>query len=96
MWSELITKEFYRQGDMEKQRQLPVSPFCDRDKDDIIQSQTGFFSYVVLPFFEVATTLICLDVAVNDQVQRNAEHWSALAAESKSPESAPPQSATDS
>jgi len=52
-WTELISQEFFLQGDQEKQQGLPVSMLCDRDKEDRPKSQIGFINFVVKPCFEV-------------------------------------------
>ena len=38
--------QFFRQGDAEKLRGLPVSPLFDRDKQGVTKSQIGFFDIV--------------------------------------------------
>ena len=38
-WVELLSEEFWRQGDLEKEKNLPVSFLCDREKVNIPQSQ---------------------------------------------------------
>ena len=40
-WSGQICSEFYRQGDFERQLQLPVTPMCDRYKASMAKIQTG-------------------------------------------------------
>lgn len=56
-WTVLICEEFFRQGDLEKAANLPVSMFCDRETTNIAkvvhrQSQAGFLKNLVLPLFE--------------------------------------------
>ena len=55
-WSARVMDEFFRQGDTEMDRGLPVSPFMDRERTDIAQAQAGFISVLIQPFFEVQTT----------------------------------------
>lgn len=40
-WVALLEEEFFRQGDMEKAHNLPVSPLFDRNKPGITKSQVG-------------------------------------------------------
>ena len=40
-WSELICSEFYRQGDFERQLNLPVTPICNRYEASMAKIQTG-------------------------------------------------------
>ena len=40
-WSEQICNEFYRQGDYERQLNIPITPICDRQRTGIARIQTG-------------------------------------------------------
>jgi len=46
-------QEFFRQGDRERQLELPISPFVDRFKTNVPKSQLGFLNFVVKPCFKV-------------------------------------------
>ena len=48
-WAKLVMKEFYEQGDKEKELNLPWS--CDRNKVTIYQSQLGFINFIEIPYF---------------------------------------------
>ncbi|CAG9329119.1 unnamed protein product [Blepharisma stoltei] len=51
-WSSLITKEFFKQGDLERRNGLAASPLCDRESVIISKSQEGFLKVLVRPLFE--------------------------------------------
>jgi hypothetical protein len=51
-WVELLSEEFWLQGDKEKSMNLPVSFLCDRDSYDIPKSQIGFIKGFIIPTFE--------------------------------------------
>jgi hypothetical protein len=51
-WTSLICEEFFSQGDIERQRGLPISMYCDRDNTDLPKSQFGFIKELVIPLFE--------------------------------------------
>ena len=51
-WVELLSEEFWLQGDKEKSMNLPVSFLCDRDSYDIPKSQIGFIKGFVIPTYE--------------------------------------------
>ncbi|KAF9428017.1 High affinity cAMP-specific and IBMX-insensitive 3',5'-cyclic phosphodiesterase 9A [Podila epigama] len=51
-WSDLVVHEFFRQGDIEKAQDLPVSPNMDRDQHNQPQISIGFCDFVVQPYFE--------------------------------------------
>jgi len=48
-WSKLVIEEFFKQGDVEKKQNLPVSPMMDRETTNIPQMQMGFIEFVVSP-----------------------------------------------
>ena len=52
-WTNLITKEFFNQGDKEMAASLPVSPLCDRENCVLSKSQVGFLEVLVRPLFKV-------------------------------------------
>lgn len=51
-WSLLISEEFFRQGDIEKESGKPVSMYCDRDTTFVPKSQIGFLKNIALPLYE--------------------------------------------
>lgn len=48
-WSLKVCEEFFRQGDFERQLNLPVTSLCDRQSTTVPKIQTGFFKFVVSP-----------------------------------------------
>ncbi len=53
-WSEQICSEFYRQGDYERQLNIPITPLCNRYTTTIARIQTGQkLFYLFLPFFSI-------------------------------------------
>jgi hypothetical protein len=77
-WSQLIILEFFNQGELEKQKALPVSMYCDRAKTDVSKSQIGFIKNIVLPIYDcLNASLNC--VAVRDfclnQLEVNIVSW---------------------
>ena len=57
-WTERVYGEFFVQGDMEKEKGLPVSNFCDRKTTNINKAMIGFISFVVGPTINTLTNLI--------------------------------------
>uniref|UniRef100_A0A672FUX2 Phosphodiesterase n=1 Tax=Salarias fasciatus TaxID=181472 RepID=A0A672FUX2_SALFA len=51
-WSERVCEEFYRQGDLERQFDLEISPLCNQQADSVPAVQIGFISYIAEPLFE--------------------------------------------
>lgn len=48
-WSLKVCEEFFRQGDFERQLNLPVTSLCDRQSTTVPKIQVGFFKFVVTP-----------------------------------------------
>ena len=57
-WVDLLFKEFFAQGDLEKNKGYDVSLLCDRDTTNIDKSQIGFIGFAVLPTFELLVNII--------------------------------------
>jgi hypothetical protein len=51
-WSARVMDEFFRQGDTESSKGLPISPFMDREKTDMAKCQVGFINFLIKPYFE--------------------------------------------
>jgi len=50
-WNELVVEEFNQQGDVERERGLKVSDFCDREVDTKVQMSLGFINMIVRPLY---------------------------------------------
>ena len=74
-WTERIVEEFFLQGDEEKSRGMPVSPFMDRNSPDTPKNQIGFFEFIVLPFWQTATVLADKLEPLVDEGKRNYNYW---------------------
>ncbi|ETN99312.1 cAMP-specific 3',5'-cyclic phosphodiesterase 4D, partial [Reticulomyxa filosa] len=57
-WADCVMKEFWMQGDKEKECGLPVTQVCDRTKTDLPTCQTGFINHVIKPWFEIWARLL--------------------------------------
>ena len=56
-WTSRCMEEFFKQGDIERERGLEFSPLCDRHNTMVPQSQIGFIDFIVNP-----TLTICGDM----------------------------------
>ena len=77
-WSNLVCEEFFRQGDLEKQVNLPISMYCDRETTDIPKSQIGFLKGISQPLFEALGAFLNSDTFTQncvEQVKRNIAFW---------------------
>jgi len=77
-WAERRGEEFFQQGDDERKRGLPISPFMDRQKATIPQAQLGFMDFLVIPMFNVWCTFLQLPedtFPCMKQLKENRDHW---------------------
>lgn len=76
-WSKLVTEEFFRQGDSERQFGMPISPLCDRQTCSFERNQIGFLEFVVLPLYSAVKEVVELRNfdAVLDRIQQNTSIW---------------------
>ena len=70
-----LFEEFFQQGDMEKEKHLPVSFLCDRETTKVAQSQPGFLGFVVLPLYRSMIEVIPQAKILVDQLEMNADEW---------------------
>eukprot|EP00128_Syssomonas_multiformis_P010928 Colp12_sorted_trinity150504_noHs@31856 len=80
-WTELIMEEFFRQGDEEARRGIPVSMFMDRMTTNVPKCQVGFIEFIVGPMYDVWLRLFDEEdqhVKVRDCLNSNAEYWRSL------------------
>lgn len=80
-WADLITEEFFRQGDEEKQRKMPISNFMDRDSNSKAKCNLGFIDYIVKPLYEVWDTYMNEDGKFPALyfIEQNRSRWKDLA-----------------
>jgi len=77
-WVELLSEEFWLQGDKEKSLNLPVSFLCDRENYNIPNSQVGFIKGFIIPTFETLINAFpTLKYALNN-AKINLKKWQNL------------------
>ncbi|TPX31723.1 hypothetical protein SmJEL517_g04992 [Synchytrium microbalum] len=75
-WTDLIMEEFFRQGDEERSRGLPISAFMNRETTDIPKCQMGFLDYIVTPLYETYGGFMKEDVQPHlDNLASNRAYW---------------------
>ena len=57
-WMQRVFQEFFRQGAMEKELGIPVTPFMDRPTASIPKAQLGFLKYLCQPLFQALVKII--------------------------------------
>ena len=81
-WSELITEEFFQQGDRERKNGMNVSAMMDRHTCNIVTSQIGFISFLVLPIYGAFASYIGNDM-YHMLVKANLAMWERLNVETE-------------
>jgi len=82
-WVELLSNEFWLQGDKEKEMKLPVSFLCDRVGCNVPNSQVGFIKGFILPTFQVLVTMFpSLNYTV-ENAKNNINEWQKLVDEKR-------------
>ena len=94
-WVELLSEEFWRQGDLEKELNLPVSFLCDRDEINIPQSQKGFISGYIIPTFESLVTIFPTLRYTLDNANNNLKEWQKLLDQGRKTGWTPPKNKVD-
>ena len=77
-WVEVLCEEFWRQGDMEKKKGIPVSFLCDRDKIDVPSSQVGFLKGFVVTTFDCLIKMFPSLIYTMDNAKNNIKEWKKL------------------
>ena len=57
-WTTRVYDEFFKQGELEKEKGLPISLLCDRKTTDINKAMIGFINFVVMPSMDMLCNLI--------------------------------------
>ncbi|KAF4654886.1 Calcium/calmodulin-dependent 3',5'-cyclic nucleotide phosphodiesterase 1B, partial [Perkinsus chesapeaki] len=58
LWAPRVMEEFSRQGDLERERGMPLSPMHDRTNVNTPKCQTGFIDVLVLPLYQVLSQIM--------------------------------------
>ncbi|EAX89648.1 3'5'-cyclic nucleotide phosphodiesterase family protein [Trichomonas vaginalis G3] len=82
-WCEVLSEEFWRQGDSEKSLGLPYSgPLMNREQStNKAKGQVNFYTFLCLPLYKVIARIFP-ELTVNlESMQNNLKHWEQLVAE---------------
>ena len=77
-WMEKMFEEFYKQGEMEKTLELPISKFMDRENSNKEKAFANYLSVVCKPLF--VTVLIMVDseeintIIFKEGIDKNKKH----------------------
>ncbi|KAK9710230.1 3',5'-cyclic-nucleotide phosphodiesterase [Basidiobolus ranarum] len=76
VWSDLIQEEMFNQGDQEKDIQLPVSAFGDRDNPQQPRLAITFADFVVTPLFKAISGILPSILVHVRSCSATREYWS--------------------
>ena len=82
-WVELLSNEFWLQGDKEKAMNLNISFLCDRDNTDVPKGQVGFIGGFIVPTFQY---LVIMFPSLNFTIENsknNIKEWQKLVDEKR-------------
>lgn len=77
-WVNRVMEEFYRQGDLERERGMPISSFFDRENPQVAKCQKGFITFFIQPFFKPWFEFLNTNSAANpilQQLSDNLNYW---------------------
>ena len=74
-WAQRCVDEFFKQGDLEKKKGLPISFNCDRNTVSLAQSQLGFMDAIVSPLFTVLNEYFPQLSFTLDNLQNNYKYY---------------------
>ena len=77
-WVEVLCEEFWKQGDMEKKKGIPVSFLCDRDNIDVPTSQVGFLRGFIVTTFDCLVAMFPTLKYTMENAENNIKQWQNL------------------
>ena len=77
-WVELLSEEFWLQGDKEKSMGLNVSFLCDRKDTNVPSSQVNFIRGFILPTFDILVSIFPTLSYTVENAKNNINEWQKL------------------
>eukprot|EP00727_Mastigamoeba_balamuthi_P014520 m51a1_g9693 putative 3 -cyclic-nucleotide phosphodiesterase (132) ;mRNA; r:1362424-1362819 len=74
-WTGMLLEEMWLQGDAEREKGIPVSPFMDRGSCDIQKSQRAFVDFVAVPLFSSYSKLVPAASFLAQRATENKDKW---------------------
>ena len=78
-WVELLSQEFWNQGDIEREKNLKISFLCDRNNVDVPNSQVGFLKGFIITTFDILVTMFPSLGFTLENCKDNIKEWQNLA-----------------
>ncbi|KAG7277528.1 hypothetical protein CRUP_030690 [Coryphaenoides rupestris] len=78
-WTDRIMREFFTQGDRERDEGIEISPMCDKHNASVEKTQVGFIDYVVHPLWETWADLVHPDAQdILDTLEDNRDYYQSM------------------
>lgn len=74
-WTNMLFEEFYDQGDIERENNLPISPSMDRAKPNVEVAQLKFCEWIIQPLFSRWRQIIPEGDVCLTGLKRNVQRW---------------------
>ena len=94
-WVEILTYEFWKQGDIEREKHLNISFLCDRNNVDIPASQIGFLKGFILSTFDILRTMFPSLSYTLENAKNNIKEWQKLVDQKRKTGWTPPKKKKD-
>ena len=82
-WVELLSNEFWLQGDKVKKMNLNISFLCDRDTTNVPKSQVGFIGGFIIPTYNYLVVMFPTLSYTIENAKNNLNRWQKLADEGR-------------
>ena len=90
-WVELLSREFWLQGDKERKMNLTISFLCDRDTTNVPKSQVGFIGGFIIPTYNFLIIMFPTLSYTIENAKDNLNRWQKLADEGRKKGWSPPK-----
>ncbi|KAK3287662.1 hypothetical protein CYMTET_4844 [Cymbomonas tetramitiformis] len=70
-WADCVLGEFFMQGDLEKSKNMPVSPMMDRNTTNRPMSQINFIEFIVAPLYAPVVKIFPELIALEENLVAN-------------------------
>lgn len=74
-WVQMLEEEFFRQGDVERELGMTISPLFDRNKPGVSKSQVVFMDIVAVPIFTALASVFPGSEPLLQGLMANYNHW---------------------
>ena len=74
-WADMVTQEFFAQGDLEKSKGYPVSPMCDRQGTLLPETQVKFIEFIVAPYYNLIERIFPEFSCLTQRIDQNKQYW---------------------